>query len=269
MANTQGVSFLHEFDLGNRNVNNPGVNIISVTSTAEGDFDKANLTTESLRHVWRSEDILSYQEIVIQAELKSKIDTFAILGHNLSDEAVIEIQANVDNNFVAPPFSISVPWSEDNIVSTNPFNDDYEFYKIRILDPTNACGFLEIGRIVGGRAFTLSNNEDITDDFEITLEDMADTMKTEGYFRVSNEKIKARNLSIKLNRLYTVPGMDANFQGLKRMFRKVGITRPILVILDRGDPSFCSMWAQIDKLPAENYSVNRFVSQSFRLSEVF
>src|SRR4051812_11265271 len=100
---SQGVSFLYKFDLGNRNISQPGANILSVTSTATGDFDKANLTTESLRQVWRSASILTWQEIVIEAELSSNVDTFAILGHNFSPDAVIQIQANISNSFTAPP----------------------------------------------------------------------------------------------------------------------------------------------------------------------
>ena len=133
MATTQGISFLHEFDLGNRDIDNPGINILSVTSQASGDFDKANLTTESTRHRWRSSEILTTQEIIIKAEVKSDIDTFALLGHNLTEEAIIQIQANISNNFLAPPVTITVPFQEENIISTSQFGDLFEFYKVKIL----------------------------------------------------------------------------------------------------------------------------------------
>ena len=34
----KGISFLYSYYFGNRNIENPGLNIVSITSTAEGDF---------------------------------------------------------------------------------------------------------------------------------------------------------------------------------------------------------------------------------------
>lgn len=264
-----GISFLHSFDLGNRDVNNPGVNILSVSSTAVGDFDKANLTTESVRHGWRSASILSFQDIVIQAEQVAQIDTFAILGHNLTEDAVIIIQANIADNWVAPPFSMTVPWTKKNIVLCQDFGDEYEFYRVRLLDPANPCGYIQVGRIVGGRAFTFTENEDITDDIDISYDDMADRSKTEGFFMASNNKVVARELDVKWAKLYTIATKNNNFLQLREMFEVVGTTKPFLTIVERGDPGFCSIWGQIDKLPKESYTINKFVSESLKIKEMF
>lgn len=270
MSAQQGISFLYNFDLGNRNVLNPGINILSVTSTAAGDFDKANLCTESVRHVWRSESPpLAWQEIVIKAEQKSRIDTFAILGHNFSDDAVVIIEANIANSFLAPPFSVTVPVTIDNMVLCQDFGDEYEYYRVRILDPANNCGFIQIGRIVGGKAYTFKNSEDITDEIEIEFEDFADKSKTEGFFMVSNEKVVARDLSLKFSKLYTVAGKNENYLALRDMYRTVGTTKPFLTIVDRGDIEFATVWGQIDKLPRDSLTINRFVSQSLKIKEMF
>lgn len=269
MTNGEGISFLYEFDLGNRDVLNPGANVISVTGTADGDFDKANLTTESVRQVWRSADCTAWQEVVIKAELKTRIDTLAILGHNFTEDAVVQVQANIDDNWVAPPFNRTVPWTELNMVLCEDFADDYEYYRVRVLDPGNPCGFIEIGRIVGGRAFTFQGGEDITDEIEIEYEDMADAVKTEGFFRVSNVKVTARSLSVKFNKLYSNPPDNANFLGLRSMYRVVGKTKPFLTVVDRGDPAFCSVWGQLEKVPRESYTVLKYMSQSIKIDEVF
>lgn len=266
---TQGISFLHEFDLGNRNITNPGVNILSVTSTATGDFDKANLTTDPLRQVWRSADVLAWQEIVIEAELDSEIDTFGILGHNFTEDAVVQLQANTVNNFVAPPVSITIPWAKANMVWTSSLGDVYSFYRVRVLDPTNPCGYIEIGRIVGGRALILTNNEDIVDDFDIEREDMAKSMRTEGFFRVSKENVKVKTLSVKFQKLHTEQGNNGNFVGLRDLYDNVGTTRPFLTVLNRFDPAFCSLWGQLKSLPPESFTVNQFMSQSIKIEENF
>lgn len=269
MSATEGMSFLYQFDWGNRDVNNPGSNILSVTSTAAGDFDKANLTTESLRHVWRSADVLTWQDIIVKAELESRIDTVGILGHNFSETAVVRVQANIANNWVAPPVDYVVPWSDGNLVLCKDFGADYEYYRIRILDPANPCGYVQVGRIVGGRAFTMTNNEDITDDFNVDWDDFADVMKNEGYFRFSNERVKARTLGVKFNKLRTDPPNDGNYKGLLSMSKYIGETRPFLAILDRTDPGFASLWGQLEKMPGFGYTLNRFTSLNLRIAEVF
>ncbi len=275
MASVAGISFLYVFDLGNRNINNPGQNILSVTSTAAGDFDKSNMFKDSVRQVWRSNDVLATQEIIIQADLSSKIDTFAILGHNLTSGAIIQVQANISNNFVAPPVTITaVPepnpdGNQSNIIIAQDFGAEYEFYKISILDPANPCGFIEIGRIIGGRSFILQNNENIVDQLQIRKNDQSEKMKTEGYFRQSNENIITRVFSSNFSKLDTTVGNDVNFLGLRALFKAMKTTRPFLMVLDRQDPTFLNMWGEFTKLPTESFAVNRFASFSITIEEVF
>jgi len=270
MSNTQGISFLYEFDLGNKHVDDPAQNILSVTSTAPGDFDPANMTSEATRERWRSSGVLVTQEIVWKAEQASNIDTFAILGHNFSEDAVIQLQANISNNFAAPPVTINIPWRKENIVWLNELGGEYEYYKISILDPTNPCGYIEIGRVIGGRAFTITNNEDIKDAFNIGKKDMADQMKTEGFFRQSNQRIKVRTLSASFAKLETKLGLsNENFLGLREMFDYVGETVPLLTILDRNNPDLFTAWGQFDSIPSESFTTNEFMTSSFKFSEVF
>ena len=54
----------------------------------------------------------------------------------------------------------------------------YNYYRFRILDPSNPCGFIEIGRIVAGLSFTFENDEDISDEISVQPEDLAYKTKT-------------------------------------------------------------------------------------------
>jgi len=262
-------SFLYKWDLGNRQIQNPGSNILSVTSQAAGDFDKSNLLTDTVRQVWRSTDVLSWQEIVIEADIETEIDTFAILGHNFTEDVVVQLQANISNNFVAPPVNITIPYQKQNMVWTSPLGDIYRYYKIRILDPTNPCGYVEIGRVVGGRAVIMVNAEDISDDFEISYDDMSKTMKSEGFFRVANENVKVRTVNCKFQKLKTNVGSNQNFLALRKLFNYVGVTRPFLTIVTREDPGFCSIWGQLKDIPGETYTINQYVTQNVKVEEVF
>lgn len=272
MASGEGISFLYSFDLGNRNVNNPGVNIVSVSSQAVGDFDKANLFTDSTRQRWRSTDVLTEQTIVIKADLKANIDTFAILGHNFTNSAVVRVEANYNNSFVAPPFSQVVPIDEtsENLVLANEgFGGEYEYYRVRILDPANPCGYVEVGRIVGGRAFTYTNNEDITDNYRIRYRDESERMRTQGYFRASNENVLTRQFSATFQKIRTVLPDNENFLQFREMFKTVKTTRPFLTILDRLNPRVFNVWGQLDNLPDESFTINQFVNYPISIEEVF
>lgn len=269
MSETLGISFLYAFDFGNRLYPNFGDNIVSVSNTAAGDFDKSNLTTESIRQAWRSANCADWLDIIIKAEIKSRVDTVALLGHNLSPTAIVKVEGNNSNIWIAPPVSVSIPYSKKNLVLCQNLGAEYQYYRIRILDPANPCGFVQVGRIIGGRALTLTKEEDITDEFSIETNDLADKIKTEGFFRVSNEKVKARSLKAKFSKLSTIQGEDDNYTGLRTMFDLMGTTKPFLTILDRADPSFLSIWGQLDKIPTDTFTVNRYVSFSFSVDEVF
>lgn len=270
MAVTQGIRFLHRFSLGEYDTTFPGANVISVTSTASGDFDKKNLTTTPLREVWRSATAATTQEIVIQANDPSiVIDTFALLNHNLTDLAVVTLEANFTNNFAAPPLSINLSWNAKHMVLVQSLGVAYEYFKIKIVDPTNPCGYLSIGRIIAGESFTMSDNEDITDDIKNGRDDLAYKMKTEGFFRASNERVKVRKLGIRFSKLRTMPGEDDNFLNLQDLFENVGETYPFLTVVDPNDPYFIVMWGQIDSLPADDFDINRYVNFSFQIQEVY
>lgn len=272
MASLKGISFLYSFDLGNRDVENPGANIISVTSQAVGDFEPANMFEDSTRRQWRSADSINEQIIVIKADKKSQIDTFAILGHNLSETAVVRVEANVNNNFVAPPFSQVIPVdteSENLVLANDGFGGEYEYYRVRILDPANACGYIEIGRIIGGVAFTFEGNEDITDDVNVKHIDESESMRTQGYFRASNENVLVRQVDVNFSKIKTVTGENDNYLAFRKMFKTVKTTRPFLLILNRVDPTILNMWCQLTDLPSERFGINRFVDMPLSMEEVF
>jgi hypothetical protein len=265
-----GIKFLYQFAVGEYDLNNPGSNVLSVTSTAAG-FDKKNLTTSPLREVWRSTTSISgYQDIVFQANDPSVvIDTFAILNHNLSSTAVVQVQGSLTSSFTAPAFTLAFTWSEKHMVLLNDIGTAYNYYRVRILDPSNPCGFLEIGRIIAGRSFTFTNNEDITDSISIATQDLASKTKTEGFFRAFNQRVKVDTLSISFSKLKTLTGENANYAGLMAMFKAVGETYPFLTILDPSDQSFLIHWGIIDRLPSRSYGINRYVDMQLAIAEIY
>lgn len=267
---TEGIKFLYQFSVGEYDQLNPGSNVLSVTSTAAGDFDKANLTTTPLRETWRSLNVSVAQEIVIEAnDLTNSVNVFAILNHNLSPDATVLLMANTVNNFAAPAVTLAFSYNEKHLVIAQDFGTPYRYFKIKIVDPTNPCGYVEIGRILAGKAFTFTQDEDITDDFSISGRDLAYKMDSEGFFRASNERVQVDKLSLKFDRLNTSSGLNGNYLGLRTMVKFVGETLPFLTVLDPADPYFEVVWGQIDALPSRSHTVNRYTSLQFDIQEVF
>lgn len=269
MADTQGIKFLYQFTVGEYDYLNPGSNVVSVTSQAAGDHDKVNLTTNPLRQTWRSTDVTT-QEIVLAASDTNFVpDVFAILNHNLSEDAVVTLYASFSTNFAVPALTLSFTWNEKHMAIVGTLGTAYPYYKIKIIDPTNECGFIEIGRIIAGLSFTFSNNEDITDDFQLMTEDLASQTRTEGFFRASNERVKVDALSVKFTKLDARAGFDTNYKGLVSMTRFVGTTLPFLTIVDPFDTYFVLHWGQAKMVPGRSYTINRYTDFTLSIEEVY
>lgn len=266
---TQGIKFLYEFSVGEYNYGNPGSNVISVTSQAAGDHDKLNLTTAPLRQTWRSAT-LDPQEIVIQAnDTTVAPDVFAILNHNFSADAVVILYCAFSNDFTVPALTIPFAWNEKHMAIVEDLAIAYPYYKIKIVDPTNECGFLEIGRIIAGQSFTFMNEEDITDNISLTTDDLASSTPTEGFFRVSNERVQVDTLTVQFSKLDSKVGNNTNYSGLRDMAKFVGTTVPFLTIVDPFDAYFILHWGQAKTIPGRNFGINRFADSTLAILEVY
>lgn len=267
---TVGIKFLYNFAVGEYDLDNPGSNVISVTSTAAGDFDKKNLTTTPLRELWRSgSNIASTQEIVIKTNDESVIpDVFAILNHNFTSLAVVQLQGSMTTSFVGAAV-IPFTWTKKNMVLLQSPGAAYKYYKFSILDPSNGCGFIECGRIVAGKSFTMTENEDITDSIQVAPQDLASKTKTEGFFRASNERVKIDKVAVRFEKLQTVAPDNINYLGLQTMFNSVGETFPFLTIVDPEDQAFQITWGMIENLPSRGFTINRYVDMSLSIEEVY
>lgn len=265
-----GAKFLYRFSVGELNYTNPGANVISVTSTAAGDHNKKNLTTYPLRQTWRSTTTAN-QEIVIQTnDTTINPDVFAILNHNLSENAVVQLYGNNSNSWGAPAFSGVIPWNKKNMAYIGSLTA-YNYWKIKISDAGNACGYVEVGRILAGKAFTLVDNEDIQDDIGVKTDDLAYKMNTEGFFLASNKRVRTQNISMVMPKLNTrsTLGATENYENMLTFADFVGETLSFLTVVDPGDPYFKIIWGQFSSMPTEDYTVNRYATFKLEIKEVY
>ena len=263
------ISFLYNFDLGNRWSGDPLRNIISYPETMDGDFNISNIFTETARQVWRSKDCLTKKEIILKADIKSNVNCFLICGHNFTESAVVKISANISNNFLAPPVTKTIPYNDDIMGFVGEFGGEFQYYKISILDPGNTDGFIQIGRVVAGRLLQLTDDENITDSYSVDYKDQSEKMKSSGFFAQSNENIITRIFSANFQKLRTDQGANSNYKTLRKMFNYVKTVKSIFVILDSKNPYKLIMMGQINDIPNDNFSVLDYVNISFKVEEVF
>lgn len=267
--NTTGIKFLYTFTGGDYDYTNPGANVLSVTSTAAGDHDKLNLTTPALRETWRSTDVNDWQEIVIATtDTTIDPDCFAILNHNLTSLVVVQVQGSQTTDFTGAP-TLVMQWTEKHMVLLADYGVAYRYWKFRILDPTNACGFIEIGAIRIGKTLTFTDNEDITDDITVQPSDKAFKTDTEGFFRQFAQRVIVNQLQVNFSKLKTVEGTSVNYPALADMFDTVGETFPFLTITDPGDQSFYMLWGCIDTLPSLTFGINRYADLQLTIQEQY
>ncbi len=264
-----GIKYLYNFTAGDYDYTNPGSNVISVTSTAAGDHAGSNVTTPALRETWRSTDASSWQEIVIKStDTVTIADTFAILNHNLTSLAVVTLQGSMTTDFTgatAVPFT----WTKKHMVLLTSFGAAYRYWKFRILDPTNGCGFIEIGAIRMGLALTFTNNEDVTDDITVTPVDKAYKMETEGFFRAFNQRVIVNKVQVSFSKLVTSDSGGDNYLALSAMLDAVGETFPFLTIVDPSDQRFFMTWGVVDSMPAFTFGVNRYLDLQLTVQEQY
>lgn len=113
---------------------------------------------------WVSDDC--NDEYISIASSSESINTVIISGHNLSNSAVITLLADDTPNWTAPAVSEVITWRADHCVKFFTATAK-AYYRITIDDPSNADGFIKIGRIFLGTytqitpssilSFTISN----------------------------------------------------------------------------------------------------------------
>jgi hypothetical protein len=268
-ANTTGIKFLYSFTAGDYDYLNPGGNVVSVTSTAPGDHDKLNLTTPALRETWRSTGVADFQEIVIATTDRTiSPDCFAVLNHNLTSLAVVTVTGSQTLDFTGG-VEVAMLWTKKHMVLLQDYGVAYRYWRFKILDPTNGCGFIELGGIRIGKTLTFINNEDITDDISVTPSDKAYKTQTEGFFRAFNQRVIVNQVQVNFSQLITTSNGGDNYTALSTMFDAVGETFPFLTIVDPADQRFFMTWGVIDTLPSLTFGINRYLTAQLTIQEQY
>jgi len=189
--------------------------------TEAGDFSPFNLNTDIVEQVWRSPDGYT-TGINLDCDTERPqgvfLDTFAMLNHNLTTSASVNLIGSNDPTFGVTGVVIPLlPRLNDPntyyIAPTLP-NVGYRYWRIAIDDASNPDNYLQIGTVVFG-ASQIFVGECFVDEVEFQLQDFADTVETEGFTNVSNSRTQKKVLRLDFRSLNFTKG---NFKTMRSMF---------------------------------------------------
>lgn len=227
----------------------------SANSTAAGDFGVANVNTDIVEQIWKSNSavtgiILTCDTGVIQGVF---VDTVAILNHNMTTSASIVFQGSNDAGFSTVGVSITMTSKPTNIyyiAPTLPLTS-YRYWRFLINDPTNTGGSIYIGTIVFGSSIIMQQTC-ITQTVLKSTKHFSDKVATEGFTNVSNDRALKYAISLEIRNLSYDKGDYTRLRGV------FDFSRTSLKCLWIPTPQFPDRFAVFGKLttiPQENHNV--------------
>jgi hypothetical protein len=236
-----------------------GLNWVAST-TYTGDFSVNNLNTDIVEQVYRSgAGSASLVTITCDTGIPQgvPVDTIAILNHNLTTSATVQVQGSQDN-FATPPaitFNMLVEsenmyWISPDLPTTAGQN---RYWRFIIQDPTNTDTFVQIGTILFGDSDIFSVAECFTQPIVRGYKHFKDAMETEGFTSESNDRALKRFLRLNFEKLNYAKG---NFQMLDAMLEFARTSLKCLVIPTPEYPSRFAVFAKLVDMPELSHTDN-------------
>lgn len=125
-------------------------------------FDITADSTGALTYTGASIALHSYEAVTIDLGATDAIDSCAVFfdsmaGLKLTTSAVMHLQANATNVWTAPAVDVTISISNQFEVASYYFTTDqnYRYWRLKITDPKNPYLYVELGKIVLGKATML------------------------------------------------------------------------------------------------------------------
>jgi hypothetical protein len=238
---------------------NDGLNW-TATSTEPGDFSINNVNNDIEELYWRSATGIK-TGIILTCDVQSGpifMDTFAILGHNFTTSATVQLQGSNDSGFSTIGFdeSLTVSNVDDRIYYLAPVlpTDSFQYWRLLISDSTNTNDFLRIGIIVFGSA-TIFTDECATDRVVKSKVHHKDAVRIEGFTSSANDRSLKRAVRLNFRDLTFDSG---DYQNLSALIDFARTTLKCLWIPDPRTQSLIRRFAvfgKLKKMPEEQHRV--------------
>ena len=248
-----------------------GTNIATSVHSDLG-FADADLAS-ALTYSSASIALHTVERIVIDLKTTEEIDTFALLfdprlGINLSEEAVVKLQANHASSWDSPPVEITLTLDQEFAVFTHFFTTDqsFRFWSVEITDPRNPNLYVDLGTIVLGKSETLTRIPD--NGFSYRKIDNSKAQRTDFQNVYIDEFSTNRQLNFNFG-VMEYPQM----QIMEQIFDRAGIRTPVFVALDAQaqlfDKDNIVVYGRMDKVMEFKHRVKDIFRTKMRITENF
>jgi len=240
-----------------------------IGSTAAGDFLLNNVNTDIVEQVWRSTATSATIQCDTEISQGIFLDTLALLNHNFTTSATVQLQASNSPIFATTPYSQNLFTELKDMYWIEPTlpNTSFRYWRFVINDPTNSDGYLQIGTIIFGSAI-IFNMECIVDQVQKRKIHFSDKVKTEGFTNVSNDRALKKAVS------FSFKYLNYNMENYSNLSDVIDLVRTSLKALWIPDPRFTSRFAvfgKLSELPVENHLVlgadNDYIDMDITIDE--
>jgi len=235
----------------------------TASSSASVDKNVVNLKNDIIEKYWQTTGLDEWFQFDVGAGRTMLMDTFALIGSNLTTSAVINVYGSGGSGSSAPGSWVSVPLlttiptpsdpDEENVIYIAPTQplSGFRHFRVTITDTTNPDGFIRIGRVVAGAALIFTT-ENCLDNVQYKKENYKDEFKINGYTSVANNRALKKTMTLafgNLNRL-----QYANYRRLMQYVTYCRDTIKALVIIDPSDPYQFSVFSKLKVMPQEAHN---------------
>lgn len=246
-------------------------NNYTASSNAGTGYEVVNLRSDFLERTWRSSGCTA-EWFQFDAGVGSTIgiDTAALLGHNLTNNAVITVYgygdafsnapaSDADWYALTPEFTMTVQPNYANVyyIAAVSAAKKYRYWRVLIQDAGNTAGYLEIGRFVAGEALVFDTRENMTMDVDFSQINYKDELKLNGFSSIANNRALRSRLRLGFDNL----DMESNdnYAQLQRMLTYCRDTLKALVIPDPRRPYRYTVYSKLSQMPQEKH---RFIDDA-------
>lgn len=185
----------------------------------------------------------------------------ALLGHNITDGATIEVKGADDAAFTTNVVTDALTHNGNNIFAFLSTARTKRYCRVRVQDASNPSGYIEIGAIVVGKYVEFNRHFSA---YSKSLVDESETEKTPaGNLFTLQERATRQTWSLPFK------GIDDTAAAVvDLMAAELGIRKAMIFCTDPTTPNSSSYWAHFTELPRLDYSHTDYWSTTFELEEV-
>jgi len=227
----------------------------SVQSLRVGDFEANNLNTDIFEE--RTETLATppalWELQCNTGKTNTFVDTIYIGDHNFTLGASVIFQASTFSNFSTIEYQRVMTVENQDMYFVLPLLDfpplPAQYYRLLIQDGANP-GALKIGIVVFGSSTTFTPDERFINPVRYGVRHFKDTIPTEGFTNVSNDRALRKFLTLDFEQLLLEGG---NFGKIRNFIKTSKTDLKCLIIPRPTKPSALAVFSKLTTLPEEQH----------------